>query len=53
MTAHALLLNVLEVQANHFKLPEAPYEMLGEDFKYVWEKGDVEPKPPLPTDSPG
>jgi hypothetical protein len=54
MTAHALLLNVLEVQVNHFKLQEEPYKSLGDDFKYVWVKSDVESQGPLPdSDSDG
>jgi hypothetical protein len=48
MTAHALLLNVLEVQVNHFKLEEEPYQSLADDFRYVWVKADVEPQGPLP-----
>lgn len=47
-TAHALLLFVLEVQANHFKLPEDRYNALAEDYQYIWAKTDVEPPAPAP-----
>ena len=43
MTAHGLVISVIEAQVNHFTLDEGPFSELAGDFKYVWEKEAVEP----------
>ena len=36
--AHALVLQVLETQVEHFKLDAAPYEAANDDFKRIWQR---------------
>lgn len=46
LTAHLLLLVVLEVQKECFSLPEAPFEPLADDWAYVWAGSEAPPQVP-------
>ena len=46
--AHALLLNVLDVQVRRFKLDDKGYQQLVDDFKAIWGQEGVVPGQPIP-----
>ena len=50
LTAHALLLYVLEVQQSYFSLPKAILENLPDDFMCAWDASVTRGSPPQPVE---
>jgi limonene-1,2-epoxide hydrolase len=50
LTAHLLLIGVLEVQRECFSLPDAHFDSLGDDWEHIWNAAPANAPPQVPSE---